>query len=95
MRAKPGDWLMVESRAESRHAREAEVLEVHGANGAPPYLVHWLDDGREVLVFPGPDAQIMTSEQLAERDRIRVERISRLQAEILDEPAESSATDAS
>jgi len=84
MRAKPGDWLVVKSRADNRHAREAEVLEVHGANAAPPYLVRWLDGGREALVFPGPDAQIMTAEQLAERDRIRAERISRVQAEIRD-----------
>jgi hypothetical protein len=93
MRAKPGDWLVAESRADNRHARQAEVLEVHGANGAPPYLVRWLDDGREVLVFPGPDAQIMTAEQLAERDRLRAERINRLQAEISDEHPESSATE--
>jgi hypothetical protein len=93
MRAKPGDWLIVESRADNRHAREAEVLEVHGVNGAAPYLVRWLDDGREVLLFPGPDGQIMTAVQLADRDRIRGERIGRLQAEISDGHPESSATE--
>jgi hypothetical protein len=93
MRAKPGDWLIVESRADNRRAREAEVLEVHGVDGAAPYLVRWLDDGREVLVFPGPDAQVMTADQLAERDRIRLERMSRLQAEMLDGQPESGATE--
>jgi len=93
MHAKAGDWLVAESRADNRHAREAEVLEVHGSNGAPPYLVHWLDDGREVLVFPGPDTKVMTAEQLAERDRLRNERLSRVQAEILDEHQESGATE--
>jgi len=94
MRAQPGDWLVVESRADNKHAREAEVLEVHGANGAPPYLVRWLDDGREVLVFPGPEARFMTAEQVADRDRVRGERIRRVQAEILEEQPESGAADA-
>jgi hypothetical protein len=35
----------------------------------------------------------MTAEQLAERDRLRAERINRLQAEISDEHPESSATE--
>jgi hypothetical protein len=37
----------------------------------------------------------MTASQLAERDRIRLERISRLQAEILDEQAKSGVTNPS
>ncbi len=36
--------------------RDAEILEVHGDDGAPPYVVRWSDDGHEGLVFPGPDA---------------------------------------
>jgi hypothetical protein len=31
---------------------------VHGADGAPPYVVRWSDSGRESLVFPGPDAYV-------------------------------------
>jgi hypothetical protein len=93
MHAKPGDWLVAESRTDSRHARQAEVLEVHGTDGTPPYLVRWLDDAREALVFPGPDAQIMTTEQLVARDRYRADRIGRVQAEILAaEISESSPT---
>ena len=35
-----------------------EILEIHGVEGAPPYLVQWSDDGHVGLVFPGPDAVV-------------------------------------
>lgn len=38
--------------------RDAEILEVHGADGEPPYLVRWSDDGHEGLMFPASDATI-------------------------------------
>lgn len=38
--------------------REGEIVEVHGPEGGPPYLVRWSDTGHESLVFPGPDARI-------------------------------------
>ena len=38
--------------------RDAEIIEVHGDDGAPPYLVRWDEDGHEGLFFPGPDATI-------------------------------------
>ncbi len=39
MRAKIGDRLVVEGRTDTMHRREAEVLEVRGEDGGPPYLV--------------------------------------------------------
>lgn len=38
--------------------RDAEILEVQGADGGPPYLVRWSDTGHEGLIFPGTDASI-------------------------------------
>lgn len=38
--------------------RDAEILEVRGPEGRPPYLVRWSDDGHEGLFFPGPDAVV-------------------------------------
>ena len=38
--------------------RDGEILEVHGAEGAPPYLVRWSDTGHEGLYFPGSDTMI-------------------------------------
>ncbi|MDQ6523159.1 DUF1918 domain-containing protein [Nocardioides sp. LHD-245] len=58
MHARVGDRLVVEGRTVSMHRREAEVLEVRGADGGPPYLVRW-EDGHESLAFPGPDAHVV------------------------------------
>lgn len=82
MYAKIGDWLVVQSHSDDQHVQRAQIIEVHGADGTPPYLIRWLDDDREVLTFPGPDAQVLTPEQVAEQDRIQVERVQRVQAKI-------------
>ena len=41
MQANVGDRLVVESGKVDAPRREGEVLEVHGANGGPPFLVQW------------------------------------------------------
>jgi hypothetical protein len=56
MKAIAGDRLVV--RPLTASLRDAEILEVHGSDGEPPYLVRWSDDGHEGLVFPGTDASI-------------------------------------
>ena len=58
MHATKGDRLIVHSAHVGEPAREGEILEVHGADGAPPYLVHWSEDDHESLTFPGPDASV-------------------------------------
>lgn len=58
MYAEPGDRLVVRSQRVDGPTRDAEVLEVSRADGAPPYRVLWSDTGHEGLVFPGPDAYI-------------------------------------
>ncbi len=80
--ARIGDWLVVRARTNSGHDRRGEILEVHGAHGLPPYLVHWVDTGAQSLVFPGPDAQVMNEEQIAELERLQNLRIGRVQHEI-------------
>ena len=54
MQANVGDRLSVHSHMVGIPDRMGEVLEVRGADGAPPYIVRF-DDGHESLVFPGPD----------------------------------------
>ena len=61
MQAKVGDRLVVEGRTVDTHRREAEVLEVRGEDGGPPYLVRW-EDGHESLSFPGPDAHVVPAQ---------------------------------
>ena len=58
MEAKVGDQLVIESNRVDAPRREGEVLEVHGEDGAPPYVVRWAD-GHEGLMFPGSDAHIV------------------------------------
>ena len=84
MKAKPGDWLVVESRTDHRHARRAEIMVVHGKDGGAPYTVRWSDQDGESMVFPGPDAQVLSSAQLQARDAARAQEISQVQAEIRD-----------
>ena len=56
MRAQPGDQIVVRGHHVGEHERKGEVIEVHGDDGAPPFLVRWDDDGHESLFFPGSDA---------------------------------------
>lgn len=55
MQAAPGDRLLVKGHHVGEHDRDGRVVEVHGKDGAPPYLVEWSDSGHTTLVFPGPD----------------------------------------
>ncbi len=66
MRASVGDHIVIKSRRVGQADRDCEVLEVHGADGQPPYLVRWGDSGHETLLFPGSDATVRRSEH-AER----------------------------
>jgi leucyl aminopeptidase (aminopeptidase T) len=68
MHAQPGDWLIVNSRTEGRPVRRAVILAVH-SQGEPPYTVRWTNTDHEALVFPGPDAQVISAEKQAELDR--------------------------
>ena len=58
MQAAVGDHLIVEGRHVDDGRREGEVIEVRGADGAPPYVVRW-SDGHEGLTYPGPDAHVV------------------------------------
>lgn len=58
MRAKPGDRLVVKSHRVGEHERCAEILEVRGERGEPPYQVRWSEDGHEAVVWPGSDVVV-------------------------------------
>lgn len=57
LRAERGDRLIVRGHHLGEPERDAEIIEVLGENGAPPYLVRW-EDGHESEVFPGSDVFI-------------------------------------
>lgn len=58
MRAAVGDRMVVVSASIDHPARDGEVLEVRGPQGAGPYLVRWSDTGHESLFWPGPDSHV-------------------------------------
>ena len=58
MRATVGDLLRIRGHHIGEADRDAEILEVRGAEGAPPYLVRW-EDGQVGLMFPESDAEIV------------------------------------
>ena len=79
--ANVGDWLVIRSSSDERHARRALILAVH-EGGVAPYTVRWLDTGHEGIVFPGPDAEIVTAAQQAELDRHSAQRSAAVQDDI-------------
>ena len=58
MKAQVGDRIILERVHLGEPRRIGLILEVHGADGKPPFLVKWLDTDHETLLFPGPDARV-------------------------------------
>jgi CBS domain-containing protein len=58
MNATPGDRLVIAARHVGSPERDAEILEVRGEDGGPPFLVRWQDSGRVSLLYPGSDARV-------------------------------------
>jgi Domain of unknown function (DUF1918) len=54
MKANVGDRLVVKGHHIGDPDREAVILEVHGQDGAAPYLVRWID-GHESVFVPSSD----------------------------------------
>lgn len=58
LRAEPGDRVVIRAHHQGEPERDAEILEVLGEQGAPPYVVRWQDDGRVSRLYPGSDAYV-------------------------------------
>lgn len=58
LHARSGDRLLIRGHRLGQPSRDAEILEVLGADGSPPFRVRWWDTGREAVFFPGPDATV-------------------------------------
>jgi hypothetical protein len=58
MKAHVGDRLVLESTHLRDPRRIGVITALRHPDGAPPYLVRWLDNDHEALVFPGPDARV-------------------------------------
>jgi hypothetical protein len=57
MKAQVGDQLIVKGLHLGDPERTGVITEVHGADGAPPYVVRW-SDGRETSFFPSSDTVV-------------------------------------
>ncbi|MCX4821848.1 DUF1918 domain-containing protein [Streptomyces sp. NBC_01142] len=62
MQANVGDTLLMHGRTVGQHDKRAEVVEVLGPEGTPPYRVRF-QDGHEALMSPGPDTVVRHDEK--------------------------------
>ncbi|GAT13336.1 DUF1918 domain-containing protein [Mycolicibacterium thermoresistibile] len=68
MQAKVGDWLVVKGATTDQPERRGEIIEVRGADGAPPYVVRWQRTDSVATVYPGPDALVVTPAEVEAAD---------------------------
>jgi Domain of unknown function (DUF1918) len=78
MQAKMGDWLVIKGPATA----QGLITEVRSPDGSPPYVVRWLDTGRVAMVFPGPDAVVVTADEQQVADELTQSRVAAVQAAI-------------
>jgi len=57
MKAKTGDELVVKGRHVGDRDRRGVITEVHGEDGAPPYVVRW-SDGHQSVFIPSNDTVV-------------------------------------
>ncbi|MFF4132917.1 DUF1918 domain-containing protein [Streptomyces mirabilis] len=63
MHADVGDKLVQHGRIVGQHDKVAEITEVIGTEGTPPYRVRFAD-GHEAICSPGPDSEIRHKDRL-------------------------------
>ncbi|GHJ38805.1 DUF1918 domain-containing protein [Streptomyces sp. TS71-3] len=57
MQATKGDRLLMHGRVVGQEDRVAQIVEVLGNDGNPPYRVRF-EDGHEAVMSPGPDSVV-------------------------------------
>jgi hypothetical protein len=82
MKANVGDWLVIKGTRMELADQRGLITEVHGADGAPPYVVRWLANDHVTTVFPGSDALIVTPAEQQQADERARQRVDAVQSEI-------------
>ncbi len=82
MKAEVGDWLVIKGTTVDRPDQRGLIIEVHGSDGSPPYVVRWLDTDHVATVFPGPDAVVVTAEEQEAADERAQHRFGSVQSAI-------------
>jgi Domain of unknown function (DUF1918) len=60
MKAKVGDRLVINGTNLGDRQRVGVVTGVAHPDGSPPYVVRWLEDDHESVLFPGPTSHVET-----------------------------------
>jgi uncharacterized protein DUF1918 len=82
MKAKVGDWLVVKGTTTELADQRGLITEVHGTDGAPPFVVRWLATGHVATVFPGSDAIVVSAAEQKRSDKRQRERVGKVQSEL-------------
>lgn len=82
MKANVGDWLVVKGTTTELADQRGLITEVHGADGAPPYVVRWLASGHVATVFPGSDALVVTAAEQQQADERARQKAGTVQSEL-------------
>lgn len=77
MKAQVGDWLVIKATHVDQADQRGLITEVHGADGAPPYVVRWLATDHVATVIPGPDAVVVTAAEQKATDQRAQARFTR------------------
>jgi hypothetical protein len=72
VKAAVGDVIIVASVKLGGKVRQGTVVEVRSVDGSPPFLVQWADGGQPGLVFPGPDAHVLSGGHELTGDEVRL-----------------------
>ena len=67
MKAKVGDRLVLEGTHVGDPRRVGIVTALRHEDGSPPYMVRWLNTGKEGLVFPGSEAHVEAPTSASDR----------------------------
>lgn len=62
MIAHVGDRLVLNPTLLGDTRRVGVILGVRQDDGAPPYVVRWLEDGRTTMIFPDDEAHVESAE---------------------------------
>lgn len=89
MHAKVGDWLTVDRANVGQDPLRGLITEIRSDDGTPPYVVRWTDGDHTALVFPGPDAHVLTHAEKDDFDQRRARRLNHIQAEVAQHHAPS------
>lgn len=80
MKADVGDWLVIKGTTTELADQRGLIIDVHGVDGSPPYVVRWLETDHVATVFPGADAVVVTAAERAAADERALHRFGAVQS---------------